>query len=240
MFNIHLGNLTIPITETVVTMWLIMAVIIVLALILVRPKKFEMVPKGRQLVAETIVGGIGSILGGNMGKKAKFFVPYFGTVLIFLGFSNIASIFNIIPSKELITHLTGKEPSVWFQLEPPTSDLNLPLTLALMTVCLIPLASIRFNGIKGYFKSFLKPTPIMLPFNILDYATRTLSLTLRLFGNIFAGVVIMDLLYTGALFVKPIIPIASAFFDLFDAGLQAYIFVFLSSIYVAEAINEEE
>ena len=79
----------------------------------------------------------------------------------------------------------------------------------------------------------------MLPFNILDYATRTLSLSLRLFGNIFAGVVIMDMLYAGSVFVKPIVPLASAFFDLFDAGLQAYIFVFLSSIYVSEAINNE-
>ncbi|MEE1353188.1 MAG: F0F1 ATP synthase subunit A [Acutalibacteraceae bacterium] len=239
MFTIPLGKLRIPVTNTIVMMWIIMVVMIVLALILVRPKKFEKVPKGKQLVAETIVGGIQNILVKNMGKKGKDFTPYFGTILLFLVFANIASIFNIIPSAELVHHWTGWMPKVWFQIEPPTSDLNLPLVLALMTICLIPMSSIKYTGLKGYGKSFLKPTPIMLPFNILDYATRTLSLSLRLFGNIFAGVVIMDMLYAGSVFVKPIVPLASAFFDLFDAGLQAYIFVFLSSIYVSEAINNE-
>ena len=238
MFTIPLGKLKVPVTDTVVVMWIIMAVIIILALVLVRPKKFEKVPKGKQLVAETVVNGIGNIIGSNMGKKYKDFVPYFGTILIFLVFANIASIFNLIPSAELMHHWTGNVYSPWLQIEPPTSDLNIPLVLSLMTVFLIPISAIKYKGIKGYGKNFLKPTPIMLPFNILDYVTRTLSLTLRLFGNVFAGVVIMDLLYAGSVFIKPIVPLASAFFDLFDAGLQAYIFVFLSSIYVGEAIQD--
>lgn len=236
MFTIPIGK-GIPVTDTIVMMWIIMAVMIILALILVRPKKFERIPKGKQLLAETIVGGIGGILEKNIGKHYKAFVPYFGTIFLFLIFANTASIWNILPNATLVEHWTGHEPSPWFQIAPPTSDLSLPLVLALMTVCLIPLASIRFTGLKGYFKSFLHPTPVMLPFNILDYATRTLSLSLRLFGNIFAGVVIMDLLFFGSVFIKPIVPLASAFFDLFDAGLQAYIFVFLSSIYVSEAIE---
>ncbi|MEG2016608.1 MAG: F0F1 ATP synthase subunit A, partial [Oscillospiraceae bacterium] len=62
--------------------------------------------------------------------------------------------------------------------------------------------------------------------------------SLRLFGNILAGYIIMEMLFEGSIFIKPIIPFASAFFDLFDAGLQAYIFVFLSSIYISEAIEE--
>ena len=142
MFTIPLGKLRIPVTNTIVMMWIIMVVMIVLALILVRPKKFEKVPKGKQLVAETIVGGIQNILVKNMGKKGKDFTPYFGTILLFLVFANIASIFNIIPSAELVHHWTGWMPKVWFQIEPPTSDLNLPLVLALMTICLIPMSSI--------------------------------------------------------------------------------------------------
>ena len=242
VFSIPLFGHMIPVTSTIIMMWIIMAVIILLAVILVRPKKFKKVPKGGQLAAETLVDTIGKILKGNIGEeKYRFFVPYFGTILLFLVFANIASIFNIFPTGAQMYALTGWNIfKHWtFSIEPPTSDLNLPLTLALMTVALIPLASIKFRGIKGYFKSFLKPLPIMLPFNVLDYATRTLSLALRLYGNIFAGVVIMDLLYLGSVFVKPVVPVASAFFDLFDAGLQAYIFVFLSSIYIAEAVNEE-
>lgn len=238
MFTISLGKLKVPVTDTIVVMWIIMAVIIILALVLVRPKKFQKVPRGKQLVAETIVSGIGSIIGPNMGKRYKDFIPYFGTVLIFLIFANIASIFNLIPSAALMQHWTGNTYSPWLQIEPPTSDLNIPLVLSVMTIFLIPLSAIKYKGLKGYGKNFLKPTPIMLPFNILDYVTRTLSLTLRLFGNVFAGVVIMDLLYAGSVFIKPIVPIASGFFDLFDAGLQAYIFVFLSSIYLGEAIED--
>ncbi len=241
MFTIPIGKNGIPVTDTIVVMWIIMAVLIVLALVLVRPKKFEKVPKGKQLAAESIVGGIRGILENNMGKKGRDFVPYFGTIFLFLIFANTASIWNLIPSAELIEHWTGHEPAPWLQILPPTSDLNVPLALAFTTVVLVlPYSTIKYRGLKGYGKSFLQPTPIMLPFNILDYATRTLSLTLRLFGNIFAGLVVMELLYEGALAVKVIVPVASAFFDLFDAALQAYIFIFLSSIYIAEGINEEE
>ena len=241
MFEIPLGNLRIPVTDTVVVMWFISLVIILFSVWLVRPKKFTKIPKGKQLAAESFVTVFGNILKGNLGEKYyKKYLPYYGTIFLFLLFANMSGIFNFIPSAELVGHWTGHIPEKWIQLVPPTSDLNLPLTLALMSICLIPLSAIRFKGIKGFLKNFLHPTPIMLPFNILDYATRTLSLSLRLFGNIFAAVAILDLLYLGALFVKPIVPLASAFFDVFDAGLQAYIFIFLSSVYVAEAIHEEE
>lgn len=241
MFEIHLGSLNIPITNTIVVLWFISVVMILFALWLVRPKKFTKVPKGKQLVAESIVNISGSVIKGNLGEKNyKKFLPYYGTILLFLVFANTAALFNWIPSAELVGHWTGHVPEKWIQLEPPTSDLNIPLTLALMSICLIPMAAIKFKGVGGFLKNFLHPTPIMLPFNILDYVTRTMSLSLRLFGNIFAAVVILDLLYFGSIFIKPIVPIASAFFDIFDAGLQAYIFVFLSSVYVAEAINEED
>lgn len=240
LFTIHLGSLDIGVDNAIVVMWIIMAVMIILALVLVRPKKFTKVPKGKQLVAETIVGGIGSLLKPNIGEKHyKSFVPYFGTILLFLVFANMASIFDLLPSGAQMAKWTGNASwaNIKFVMQPPTSNLNIPITLALMTVALIPMASIHFNGVKSYFKSFLKPTPVMLPFNILDYATRTLSLSLRLYGNIFAGVVIMDLLYAGSVFIKPLVPLASFFFDIFDAGLQAYIFVFLSSVYIAEAVK---
>lgn len=241
MFEIHLGGHTIPVTDTVIVVWFISLVIILFSVWLVRPKEFTKVPKGKQLVAETFVTVFGNILKGTMGEKHyRKFIPYYGTVFLFLIFANTAGIFNFIPSAELVGHWTGHIPEKWIQLQPPTSDLNIPLTLALMSLGLIPLATIKLRGTKGYLKSFLHPTPVMLPFNILDYLTRTMSLTLRLFGNIFAAVVILDLLYLGALFIKPVVPIASAFFDIFDAGLQAYIFIFLSSVYVAEAIHEEE
>ncbi len=236
VFTIHCFGITIPISSTIVMMWIIMAIIVILALVFTR--NFKTVPTGKQNVTEIMVETIGKILQGNMGEHGKHFVPYFGTILIFLVFSNISGIFNIFPTGEQLYNLTGLEFFKHFiTIQPPTKDLNLTLAMALMTVCLIPISAIRFKGVTGWLKTFVHPTPVMLPFNILDYATRTLSLSLRLFGNILAGFIIMEMLFSGAIFVKPIIPLASAFFDLFDAGLQAYIFVFLSSIYISEAIE---
>jgi F-type H+-transporting ATPase subunit a len=160
-------------------------------------------------------------------------------LLLFIFLSNMLGIFNIFPNGEQLYRMTGNPAfENWtIQLLPPTKDLNLTATMALMTIILIPISGIRFKGFKGWLGSFLKPTPVMLPFNILDYGTRTLSLSLRLFGNILAGYVILELLLAGSLFVKPLVPLASAFFALFAAALQAYIFVCLSSIYISEVIE---
>lgn len=237
LFTIRLLGLEIPISNSIVMMWIVMAVIIILAAVLTR--NLKTIPDGKQNVVEIIVELVEKLLSGSMGEHAKAFVPYFGTVLIFLAFANMAGIFNIFPTGEELYHLTGIEAfsKLNFTIAPPTKDLNVTIAFALLTIFLILFSGIRYRGIKGWLKSFLEPVPVMLPFHILDYGTRTLSLSLRLFGNILAGYIIMEMLLEGTIFLLPIVPIASTFFDLFDAGLQAYIFVFLSSIYVREAIE---
>lgn len=231
-------GLTIPVADSIVMMWIIMAVLIILSIVFTRHLKT--VPTGRQNIAEIIVETVTKMIKGNMGHHAEDFVPYFGTILLFLVFANAAGIFNIFPTAANLHQMTGlsffaKFPA--FSIDPPTKDLNITVTMALMTVGLVLLAGIRYKGIKGFLKGFLKPVPVMLPFHILDYGTRTASLSLRLFGNILAGYIIIEILYAGTIFVKPLFPLASMFFDLFDAGLQAYIFVFLSSVYISEAIE---
>lgn len=238
IFHIKLFGLDIPVTESIVMMWVVMAVIIILAVIFAR--KLKTIPTGKQNIAEIVVETVNKMIKSTMGEHWKHFAPFFGTFLLFLVFSNIIGIFNIFPTAKELYEITGNSffaglPD--FSIAPPTKDLNVTLTMALIIILLIPISGIRFKGVKGWGKSFLKPTPIMLPFNILDYGTRTLSLSLRLFGNILAGFIIIEMLYAGAIYVKPVIPIASMFFDLFDAGLQAYIFVFLSSIYISEVIE---
>jgi F-type H+-transporting ATPase subunit a len=238
LFTIHIGNLDIPVANSIVVMWIIMAVLIILSILFTR--NLKKIPTGKQNIAEIIVETVTKLLKGNMGPHGKDFVPYFGTILLFLVFANTAGLFNLLPTAEDMYKITGftffeKLPE--FSIAPPTKDLNVTLTMALMTVSLVMLAGIKYKGIKGYLRSFVQPVPIMLPFHILDYGTRTISLSLRLFGNILAGYIIMEMLYAGAIFVKPVFPIASFFFDVFDAGLQAYIFVFLSSVYISEAIE---
>lgn len=238
LFTVRVFGLEIPIANSIVVMWIIMAVLIILSVLFTR--HLRTIPTGKQNIAEIIVETVTKLLQNVMGRHGKDFVPYFGTILLFLVFANIAGIFNIFPTAADLYKITGigffeKLPE--FSIQPPTKDLNVAVTLAFMTVSLVMLSGIRYKGIKGFLFSFFKPSPIMLPFHLLDYGTRTISLSLRLFGNILAGYIIMEMLYAGALFVQPVVPIASFFFDLFDAGLQAYIFVFLSSVYISESVE---
>lgn len=238
LFSIHVSGLTIPISDSIVMMWIVMAVLIILSLVFAR--NLKTIPKGKQNVVELIVDTVNNIVKGNLGHHWKSFAPYFGTILLFLVLSNMAGLFSVLPTAEELYKLTGNEffeglPQ--FSIAAPTKDLNITLGMALMSVVLVLFAGIRFRGVKGWLHGFLEPSPVMAPFHVLDYATRTLSLSLRLFGNMLAGYIIVEMVYEATVFIKPILPLASFFFDIFDAILQAYIFVFLSSIYIKEAIE---
>lgn len=238
IFEFDLFGFTVPVTESIIMMWIVMAALMILTLVFVR--NFKKIPQGKQNVVELLVEFINNLMKSNIGHHWRPFAPYFGTIFLFLVVSNTVSIFSLIPTGEQLYHITGMEAFEHlpeFAITPPTKDLNVTLAMAIMSLLLVLICGIGYKGIKNWMKSFLKPSPIMLPFHIMDYGTRTLTLSLRLFGNIIAGFIIMELLFEGLFFVKPLIPLASGFFDLFDALLQAYIFVFLSSIYISEAIE---
>ena len=122
-----------------------------------------------------------------------------------------------------------------YTISPPTKDLNVTLCMALMSIFMVLGASIRFKKLSGWLKSFFQPVPMAVFTKVLDYFTRPVSLSLRLFGNIIGAFIVMKLLY----FVLPVfIPaVFSIYFDLFDGILQAYVFVFLTSLYIAEAVE---
>jgi F-type H+-transporting ATPase subunit a len=113
--------------------------------------------------------------------------------------------------------------------------MNLTVTMALMSILLVIFASIRIKGLKGWLRYHIEPIPIILPFKLLDYFIRPLSLSMRLFGNILGAFIVMELLYVAMPMVLP--AAFSIYFDLFDGMLQAYVFVFLTSLYIAEAIE---
>lgn len=232
LFNINIFGFNIPVSDTVVVMWVVMAVLIIVALVLTR--KMKLVPEGKQNVAEAYVDFINNFVHNNIGHHWKGFAPYLGSILLFLAFSNIISIFNIFPS-EWIYNLTGIEAFRHFGIRPPTRDINVPACLAIFTILLVLFGSIRFKGFKGWLRSFLKPIPVILPFNILEYAIKPLTLCLRLFGNILGAFIVMELLYAAFPLVVP--AAFSIYFDLFDGLLQAYVFVFLTTLYIAEAVE---
>ena len=116
--------------------------------------------------------------------------------------------------------------------KPPTKDLNVTAALAVMSMCLIEYSGIHKNGMKHWVKHFAKPVPVVAPIMILEIFIRPLSLCMRLFGNMLAGFVVMELLKA---FVPLIIPLPMNFyFDIFDGLIQAYVFVFLTALFMTE------
>ena len=199
----------IPVAESVVVTWIIMAVLIVAAFFLGRNLKVENVGK-RQLVVETVIGGLHNFFYDMLGEKGKRYIPYMRTVAI----SNMIGLFG---------------------LKSPTKDVGVTGALALMSIILVEYAGIHQKGVKGFLKSFAEPIIIMLPMNILEVFIRPLSLCMRLFGNILGAFVIMELIKIVAPVLVPV-PL-SLYFDLFDGFIQAYVFVFLTSLFIKESIE---
>ncbi len=202
------------ISESVVVTWIIMAVLVAASIIFVRNLKVEN-PGKVQLALESAIGWAQDFFEGIIGKENKRYIPYLITVLVYLGISNA-----IVPL---------------FGFKPPTKDLNVTAALAIMSMCLIEFSGIYRNGLKHWIKHFARPVPVVAPIMVLEVVIRPLSLCMRLFGNMLAGFVVMELLKT---FVPLIIPIpVSFYFDIFDGLLQAYVFVFLTALFMNEEME---
>ena len=208
-----IGGVSLDIAESVVITWVIMAVILLASFFLTRNLRVHNITK-RQLVVETIVTKLDGFVTGMVGEEGKAYVPYLATVLVFIGISNVIGLFGV---------------------KPPTKDMNVTAALALMSIVLIQCAGIRRKGVKGWLKSFTEPIAIVTPINILELFIRPLSLCMRLFGNVVGAFVIMELI---KLLVPVVLPVPFSFyFDIFDGVIQAYVFVFLTSLYIKEAIE---
>ena len=142
----------------------------------------------------------------------------------FLGF--LGSLFLFVASASLFTIVPG--------YEPPTGSLSTTAALAICVFVAVPLYGIEDRGLGGYLKAYLKPTFIMLPFNIISELSRTLALAVRLFGNMMSGTMILAILLT----ITPFIfPIAMSALGLLTGMVQAYIFSILATVYIAAATH---
>jgi F-type H+-transporting ATPase subunit a len=224
VFTIHAFGYSVPISDTVVATWIIMAVLILASLLLTR--KMREIPKKPQLLLEAFIGFINDFVTENAGHHGKDFAAFLGTIFIFLIAANLAPMLTPIGG-------FGFEPA--FVIKPLTRDINVTAAFAITVIVTVFLSSIVYKGPKGYLKSLVSPIPIMLPFNLMEYAIKPLSLCLRLFGNILGAFIIMQLIEAVAPVFVP--PILGLYFDLFDGLIQAVVFAFLSTIYIAEAIE---
>ena len=203
----------IAVNESIVVTWIIMAVLTVLSVIFVRNLKVEN-PGKVQLALESAVGWAQDFFEGIIGKENRRYIPYLITVALYLAVSNVIGLVGF---------------------KPPTKDLNVTAALAIMSMCLIEFSGIRKNGLKHWVKHFASPVPVVAPIMVLEVVIRPLSLCMRLFGNMLAGFVVMELLKT---LVPLLIPIpVSFYFDIFDGLLQAYVFVFLTALFMNEEME---
>ena len=224
IFTVRVSGLEIPITETVVVTWIVMAVLIIPALF--AGKMLKEVPKGWQCLLESGIEFLDSVSEQYFGHWAKAFGPYIGTIFLFLMVANIIPAFSPIEA-------FGRIPP--FKIKPPARDINLTAAVAFLTISLVLIGGLRARGLKGWLKNLLYPIPIMLPFNVLDYFIRPLSLCLRLFGNILGGFIVITLIDAVAPIGIPVV--LSIYFDFVDGLIQAVVFTFLSVLFISEAVE---
>lgn len=202
----------IPVATSIVITWGIMLFLLVISKIFVR--NLKMVPTGSQVYLESAVGWLNNFFEDILGEEGKKYLPYLGTVAIYIGCANLIGIFGITP---------------------PTKDLNVTAGLSLMSIFLIEYSGFKAKGLKGWIKSFAEPMPLLAPINFLEIFIRPLSLCMRLFGNVLGGFVVMELI---KLVVPAIIPVPfSLYFDIFDGLIQTYVFVFLTSLFMKEKME---
>ena len=196
--------------------WVIMIVLLILAKM--AAKRIEMVPKGGQNVFETVLVGIEDFMIGVTGEEGRFVFPLIATLGFYILFSNYM---GMIPG--------------FFA---PTSSINTTLACALIVVTFTHVIGIKFHGIK-YVKHFMGPiwwlTPLIFPIELIGHAARVLSLSIRLFGNVFGEELVLAILFLLAgLYLAPL-PVM--FLGLFTGFVQAFIFCLLSMMYFAGAIE---
>ncbi len=217
---VHIGGEEFYITQSIISTWIVMLVLIILALVVrFYISRFKAIPKGFQNVIELIVEVVNSFTISTMGERNKRFASFYGSVFLFILFSNLWGLLG---------------------MRPPTSDLSTTFAMALMTFLMVQYYGIKTGGIKNYLKGFLDPLPFLLPLNVIGELANPVSLSFRLFGNIVGGVIIMGLIYAAlpGLLQIGIPAVLHVYFDVFSGVLQAFIFVMLSMIFVSGAIQE--
>lgn len=197
----------------VVSSLVITAVLVLLALLVTRNLKER--PSGVQSLIEYAYEYLVGVIESSVPEGARGCAPVVITLFLFILFSNLI---GVIP---------------WF--ESPTADVNVPVGLALVVLAMMIYYGIKSKGFVGYLKSFIKPNILFLPINLIETFTKPITLAFRLFGNIFAGelliVILVQLIPIG-------VPTAFSLFHLFIGVIQAYLFFMLSLAYIAVAYEE--
>ncbi len=195
------------------------ALIIFAAIVRSKLKDTDGKPGALQNVAELIVEMLDGMVKSSMGTKGNPYRNYLGTLFIFLLVSNLSGLLG---------------------LRPPTADYGVTLGLGLITFFIVQINNVRYNKL-GAITDLFKPLPFLFPINFIGEIATPISLSLRLFGNVLAGTVIMALIYgllSKVAFLWP--GVLHVYFDIFSGAIQAYVFCMLTMVFVGNKIPDEE
>ncbi len=205
-----IGNLAI--NRTIFNTWLIMAALTGVSMLITRNLRPDVPPNRWRTTLEVIVLGIQGQISEVTQRRDARLLYFTGTLFLFIVTAN------------LLTVVPG--------FDPPTASLSTTAALALSVLAAVPIFGIGSRGLGGYLRTFIEPSVIMLPFNIIGEFSRGISLAIRLYGNIMSGAVIAAILLGVAPFF---FPVAMDMLGLLTGVIQAYIFAILATVYIASA-----
>ncbi len=213
----RVGDVRFLITDAIIATWVVLIPSLIFWIWMAR--KRERIPTGRQIVTESLVGILTDLCvnNGMSRKQAAEVTPMVGTIALFLVSSNLISVLNV---------------------RPPAKNIAFPIAMAIFAIVYVIFISIRFVGVKGFLASLVYPMKAMLPFRLLEYIIKPMSLSLRLFGNIFGAFILME-------FIRIIVPVVIPgalllWFDFADGLLQAVVFTYLTINYIGEILEGAE
>ena len=202
----------VPINATVFFTWIVMALLTAVSMLITRDLRADVPPDRWRTTLEVIVLGIQSQIEEVARGPSRYLLYYAGTLFLFVAVSNLLL---VVPG-----------------FTPPTASLSTTTALALSVLIAVPLFGVTSRGLGGYLKTYIEPSVIMLPFNIISEFSRGISLAIRLYGNIMSGAVIAAILLTVAPFFFPVV---MDVLGLLTGMIQAYIFAILATVYISSA-----
>ena len=217
------------INNTIVSTWLVMFLLVLASWFATRSLSTGTKISRLQNFLEVLINGIREQIKEVSGQDALPFLPFVGTLFIFIATANVLGILPILEVEK-----NGQ--TIPMTYVSPTGSLSTTAALAFCVFIAVPIYGIGRKGLLGYLKNYVKPSFVMLPFNIVGEVSRTLALAVRLFGNIMSGSLIAAVLLA---IVPILVPVVMAALGLLTGVIQAYIFAMLAMVYIASATNEQ-
>lgn len=214
--ELKVASLVIPITDTVVTTWIIILILAVISYLTTRRLSISQ-PSKIQIFAERIVIAIEQTLENSVNISAWVLVPFIGTIWIYVGFMNLIS---LIP-----------------YFHNPTRDLSTTAALSVIVFFSIHYYGIKFSGFSGYFKKYIEPSIFLLPFNLFADVSRIFAMAIRLFGNMLSWEMIVAILIA---LVGFLVPVPMILLSIVGDVLHAFLFGLLTYIFIIAGIQLEE